>query len=180
MELRENLLTFEGIRDSLIIEMLYQTGMRCSELTGLRVSDVSMDTGTLKVLGKGNKQRLIPFGKDLSTRIERYLDLCRAEVPASEGYLFVRKDGRQMSRRQIYYIVRKNMSLVGNLSKRSPHVLRHTFATTMLNGGADLNAVKELLGHSSLSTTQVYTHVTFDKLQTIYKQAHPRAIKKRR
>lgn len=180
LELRENLLTFEGIRDSLIIEMLYQTGMRCSELTGLRVSDVSMDTGTLKVLGKGNKQRLIPFGKDLSTRIEGYLDLCRAEVPASEGYLFVRKDGRQMSRRQIYYIVRKNMSLVSNLSKRSPHVLRHTFATTMLNGGADLNAVKELLGHSSLSTTQVYTHVTFDKLQTIYKQAHPRAIKKRR
>ncbi len=180
LELRENILTFEGIRDSLIIEMLYQTGMRCSELTGLKVADVSMEGMTLKVLGKGNKQRIIPFGRDLQSRICAYMKVRGAEVPESDDYLFVRKSGQPLSRCQVYQIVRRDMSLVSNLSKRSPHVLRHTFATTMMNEGADLNAVKELLGHSSLSTTQVYTHVTFDKLQTIYKQAHPRAIKKRR
>ena len=166
---------FEGVRDRLILEMFYATGMRLSELIGLSDADVDLSAKLLKVTGKRNKQRLIPFGEELWMDLLGYIKLRNETLPDRDDALFVRKDGKRMYPELVYKIVRRNLSKVATLKKRSPHVLRHTFATVMLNGNAELQAVKELLGHESLATTEIYTHTTFEELKKVYEQAHPRA-----
>lgn len=167
--------SFEDCRNHLIIDLFYETGVRVSELVNLKFSDVDFYKSCISVLGKRNKERQIPIGKKLFDSILKYKNLRDAEINSDLPYLFVRKDGRKMYSRLVYNVVHASMSQVSSLSKRSPHVLRHTFASTLLNNGADLNAVKELLGHSSLAATEVYTHTSFEQLHKIYKQAHPRA-----
>ncbi len=166
-----------GIRDKLIIEMLYCTGMRRAELIGLQESDVNFSKNELKVLGKRNKERIIPLTQQMTNTIEEYCQLKRDVYSESFSprHLLVDDHGAQLSEGFVYRKVNKYLRLVTTIGKKSPHVLRHTFATHMLNNGADLNAIKELLGHANLSATQVYTHNTIDKLTQIYKQAHPRA-----
>lgn len=166
---------FEGHRDHMVIEMFYATGMRLSELTGLDVEDVDFSASQIKVTGKRNKQRLIPFAEELRLSMEGYLRLRDEVVPARRGAFFVRQDGSRICKSAVENLVKRNLSKVVTVKKRSPHVLRHTFATAMLNRGADLNSIKELLGHESLATTEVYTHTTFEELKKVYNQAHPRA-----
>ena len=166
---------FEGVRDRLILEMFYATGMRLSELIGLSDADVDLSAKLLKVTGKRNKQRLIPFGEELWRDLLGYIKLRNETLPDRDDALFVRKDGKRMYPELVYKIVKRNLSKVVSLKKRSPHVLRHTFATAMLNDNAELQSVKELLGHESLVTTEVYTHTTFEELKKVYEQAHPRA-----
>jgi integrase/recombinase XerC len=151
------------------------TGMRRSELIGLRDVDVDFSAKLLKVTGKRNKQRLIPFGQELENSMRQYVVERKAVKNPNNDSFFVNANGSSLSPEQVYYIVRTNLSKVVAQKKRSPHVLRHTFATTLLNHDAQLSAVKELLGHSSLATTQIYTHTTFEELKKTYKQAHPRA-----
>lgn len=165
----------EGLRNRLIVEMFYVTGMRLSELINLKDGDVDFSAQVMKVTGKRNKQRLIPFGEELKEDMNAYLDLRDKEISGSPEAFFVRKDGKSLYPRMVYLLVRQSLSKVVTLKKKSPHVLRHTFATSMLNNGAELSAVKELLGHESLTTTEVYTHTTFEELKKVYKQAHPRA-----
>lgn len=167
--------SFEDCRDRLIIDLFYETGVRVSELVNIKDTDIDSYKGYIKVIGKRNKERHIPIGKNLINTVADYIKLRDKEVGANTKYLFVRRDGRNMYSRLVYNVVHNNMSHVSSISKRSPHVLRHTFASTLLNNGADLNAVKELLGHSNLAATEVYTHTSFDQLHKIYKQAHPRA-----
>jgi integrase/recombinase XerC len=166
---------FERVRDRLVLELFYATGMRLSELLNIEDSDVYLNEGSLKVLGKRNKERIIPLSKELCRDIERYIELRNESVELIDKNLFVRKNGKKPYPKLIYNIVHAKMSEVSSQQKRSPHVLRHTFATAMLNNGADINAVKELLGHGSLAATQVYTHTSFEELHNIYKHAHPRA-----
>ena len=166
---------FEGCRDHLIIEMFYATGIRLSELIGLDDKDVDFSASLLKVTGKRNKQRLIPFGDELKEGMLEYVNVRNEQVLESGGAFFVRKNGERLYKNLVYNLVKRNLSKVVTLKKRSPHVLRHTFATTMLNNEAELGAVKELLGHSSLATTEIYTHTTFEEPKKVYKQAHPRA-----
>ena len=167
---------FEGCRDHLIIEMFYATGIRLSELIGLDDSDVDFSASVVKVTGKRNKQRLIPFGEELKLAMADYLGLRTEAVPVrEEDAFFVRKTGERMYRGMVECIVKRNLSKVTTVKKRSPHVLRHTFATAMLNHDAELGAIKELLGHESLATTEIYTHTTFEELKKVYNQAHPRA-----
>ncbi|MBP5455477.1 MAG: tyrosine-type recombinase/integrase [Paludibacteraceae bacterium] len=166
---------FEGVRDRLIIEMFYTLGIRLSELIGIKDGDVDAAGMTILITGKRNKQRLIPFGKKLWESIASYEKLRDQTVPSHCDRLFVRESGESLYPMLVYRVVTKYITLVSSLTKRSPHVLRHTFATAMLNNGAELSAVKELLGHASLAATEVYTHTTFEQLQKIYKQAHPRA-----
>lgn len=166
---------FEGKRDELIIDVFYQSGMRLSELLNLKISDFDIYNSQLRVLGKGNKLRLIPLSNDLNKKIKNYLDLRQAEFPSSESYVFLTDKGEKCYPNFIYRKVSFYLSQVTTQSKKSPHVLRHSFATHMLNNGADINAIKEILGHANLSATQVYTHNTFEKLKSVYKQAHPRA-----
>ena len=169
---------FEGERDRLIIEMFYETGMRRAELVGLNEADVDFYRGQIKVTGKRNKQRLIPFGEELGSALRVYMEEKAQEVPeAEDGALFVQKSGRRVTDAWVYTMVKRNLSRVTTIKKRSPHVLRHTFATTMLNHDAELEAVKELLGHESVSTTEIYTHTTFEELKNAYSKAHPRARK---
>lgn len=166
---------FEGYRDRMILEMFYSTGMRLSELIGLNNGDVDFSLKQIKVTGKRNKQRLIPFGKELEEDLLLYIKVKGDMSLGRDEAFFVRKNGERMYPVQVYRLVRRNLSKVVTLKKRSPHVLRHTFATAMLNDNAQLNAVKELLGHSNLATTEVYTHTTFEELKKVYEQAHPRA-----
>ena len=166
---------FEGCRDHLIIEMFYATGIRLSELIGLDDKDVDFSASLLKVTGKRNKQRLIPFGDELKEGMLEYVNVRNEQVLESGGAFFVRKNGERLYKNLVYNLVKRNLSKVVTLKKRSPHVLRHTFATTMLNNEAELGAVKELLGHESIATTEIYTHATFEELKKVYKQAHPRA-----
>ena len=167
---------FKGIRNRLVLDLLYQTGMRRSELTGLTVGAVNREGKSLKVTGKRGKERIIPLNIELLSAIERYLIIRSGlmEQNATDR-LIVTERGEPAYDKLIYRIVNRYLSMVTTLDKKSPHVLRHTFATHMLNRGADLNAIKELLGHANLSATQVYTHNTYKKLKSIYNQAHPRA-----
>lgn len=166
---------FIGVRDRLIIEMFYVTGMRLSELIGLNDGDVDFSASLIKVTGKRNKQRLIPFDEELRNGMCEYLRLRREIVSPVSNAFFVRETGERLSRYIVGSLVEKNLSKVATVKKKSPHVLRHTFATMMLNHGAELGAIKELLGHESLATTEIYTHATFEELKKVYNQAHPRA-----
>lgn len=167
---------FESVRDHLILETFYLTGMRQAELIGLDDKDVDFSASVIKVTGKRNKQRLIPFGEELRHDVEAYIQLRNEAVPVRDSdALFVRADGRRLYPGLVYNLVKRSLSEVVTLKKRSPHVLRHTFATSMLNHDVNLEVVKELLGHASLKTTEIYTHTSFEELKQIYKQAHPRA-----
>ena len=166
---------FEGYRDRTILEMFYATGMRLSELIGLNDADVDFSAKLIKVTGKRNKQRLIPFGNELAEDLHLYIKVRNEVMSQGAEAFFVLKDGKRMYPMAVYRIVKRNLSRVVSLKKRSPHVLRHTFATAMLNDSAELRSVKELLGHESLVTTEVYTHATFEELKKVYEQAHPRA-----
>lgn len=166
---------FEGCRDHLVIAMFYATGMRLSELIGLDDGDVDFAASVIKVTGKRNKQRLIPFGEELRVEMETYVKQRDESVPVRSDAFFVRKTGERLYSNIVRKIVTRNLSKVVTVKKRSPHVLRHTFATSMLNHDAELGAIKELLGHESLATTEIYTHTTFEELKKVYNQAHPRA-----
>jgi integrase/recombinase XerC len=167
---------FAGRRDKLVIEMLFGTGMRLSELLGVKETDINTYEGTIKVLGKRNKQRIIPLNHELLTLIAAYLELKKSENFHNNSLtLIVTNKGAQPYPMLIYLIVQKYLSYISTQNKRSPHVLRHTFATSLLNNGADLNAIKELLGHANLSATQIYTHNSVERLKSIYKLAHPKA-----
>ncbi len=166
---------FEGCRDHLVIAMFYATGMRLSELIGLDDGDVDFAASVIKVTGKRNKQRLIPFGEELRVEMETYVKQRDESVPVRSDAFFVRKTGERLCPNIVRKIVTRNLSKVVTVKKRSPHVLRHTFATSMLNHEAELGAIKELLGHESLATTEIYTHTTFEELKKVYNQAHPRA-----
>jgi len=166
---------FDGIRDRIVMEILYNTGIRSSELIGLKEKDIDITQGLMKVQGKRNKERIIPLSPKLLSLIQEYLSLRKNQYGISSVYLLVTKKGKPLYHKMVYRIVHKQLTMVTTLSKRSPHVIRHTFATHMLNRGADLNAIKELLGHANLSATQVYTHNSVEKLKAIYKLAHPRA-----
>jgi len=167
---------FAGIRNRLIIEMFYITGMRLSELIHLKDKDVDFNNLTVRVLGKRNKERLIPFHQTYLKVFKDYISLREQTFGSPEhDHFFVTDKGKVLYEKFAYRVVNHYLRFVTTMEKRSPHVLRHTFATHMLNKGADLNAIKEILGHANLSATQVYTHNTFEKLRTIYKQAHPRA-----
>jgi len=165
---------YPGLRDKLIVELFYATGMRLSELVNLKVSDFDFHKSTIKVLGKRNKERLIPFSKKVEGLIGEYMTMKDREFGVQPDFFLTNK-GKRIYPKLVYLIVTSRLREVTTLAKKSPHVLRHTFATHLLNNGAELNAVKELLGHASLSATQVYTHNTIDKLKRIYKQAHPKA-----
>lgn len=170
--------TFEGKRDWLILLTFYSTGVRRSELIGLNVADVDLSQGLLKVTGKRNKQRIIPFGKELRDAMTDYIERRKAlsSVSAEENGLFVEPaSGRRISSAKVGERVKEYLSLVTTAKRRSPHTLRHSFATSMLSHQADLQSVKELLGHESLSTTEIYTHTTLEELKQMYNQAHPRA-----
>ena len=166
---------FEGILKKAVVATFYETGIRLAELIGIDDSDVSFDSNTIKVTGKRNKQRIIPFGSDLAVILSDYKTARNGLQMLSSGAFFVNAKGDRIPRHQVYRIVHELLGRVSSVSKRSPHVLRHTFATAMLNHDAELGVVKELLGHESLSTTEIYTHTTSEELKKIYKQAHPRA-----
>ena len=160
---------YNAIRDRLILELFYLTGIRLSELINLKRKNIDFVNETIRVLGKRKKERIIPVTTDILSKIKKLKSI------ANSSYLFNSDKGKQLYQKQVYRLVNKYLSKVTSLDKKSPHVLRHTFATHMLNNGADINAIKELLGHTSLSATQVYTHNTIEKLKIVYKQAHPRA-----
>lgn len=166
---------YENVRDRMIIMTFYETGIRLAELMNLCDGDVDFMSGQLKVTGKRNKQRLIPFGAELSQALQHYMGVRDAQVVRHSAALFLANDGQQMTADAIRYRVKKYLSLVSTLKKRTPHVLRHTFATAMLNHKAGIESVKKLLGHESLSTTEIYTHTTFEQLKREYLNAHPRA-----
>ena len=166
---------YEDVRDRMIIMTFYETGIRLAELMNLCDGDVDFMSGQLKVTGKRNKQRLIPFGTELSQALQHYMGVRDAQVVRHSAALFLANDGQQMTADAIRYRVKKHLSLVSTLKKRTPHVLRHTFATAMLNHKAGIESVKKLLGHESLSTTEIYTHTTFEQLKREYLNAHPRA-----
>ena len=168
----------EGYEKSLartIIIMFYETGIRLSELVGLDDADIDFANRTVKVTGKRNKQRIVPFGEELATALDRYVELRDSQVVRITAGMFLDRKGRRVSNNKVGTMVRQALSKVTTMKKRSPHVLRHSYATAMLNNGAGLESVKKLLGHQSLSTTEIYTHTTFEQLKRVYKQAHPRA-----
>jgi integrase/recombinase XerC len=166
--------SYEGVRNQLILELFYATGTRLSELIELKINDIDFSNSLIKVLGKRNKERIIPIGKNLSEMITKYI-VERDSLAEKENFLFLTKNGKKLYPKLVYEMVNYYLSKVTTISKKSPHVLRHTFATHMLNNGADLNTIKEILGHANLSATQVYTHNTIEKLKNIHKQAHPKA-----
>ncbi len=166
--------SWEGRTERLLLLLFYSTGMRLSEVVQLKDSQVNASSHSLKVLGKGNKERVIPVSPELLNDIKAYQSE-RKKLYEDRDVVFVDGKGKPFAPRKVYTLVKKYLSLVTTIEKRSPHVLRHSFATHLMNNGADLNAVKELLGHSSLAATQVYTHNTIEKLKDVYKKAHPKA-----
>ncbi len=167
---------FEGIRDRLIIELFYATGMRRSELINLKVKDLDLNNKTLKVIGKRNKERIIPVLEKTALLFKEYF-LLRDALDKTDDYVFLTSTGNKIYETLVYRVINGYFSRVSSKIKKSPHILRHTFATHMLNKGADLNAVKELLGHSSLASTQVYTHNSIAELKKVHAMAHPRSKK---
>jgi integrase/recombinase XerC len=168
--------TWEGKTDQLIVKLFYNTGMRQAELVGLKEINISISNSSIKVLGKGNKERIIPVSNQLMNQMQEYMaDKKRSFEVYDNFFLLVTASGKQLYPRYVYNAVNKYLGMVTTIDKKSPHVLRHTFATHLMNSGADLNAVKELLGHSSLAATQIYTHNTIEKLKDIHKKAHPKA-----
>lgn len=168
--------TWEGKTDELILQLFYNTGMRQAELIGLKEVAISKSNSTIKVLGKGNKERIIPVNNQLLQMMQEYLGEKRRQLSMfDKEVLLVTASGKKLYPRYVYNTVNKYLNLVTTIDKKSPHVLRHTFATHLMNNGADLNAVKELLGHSSLAATQIYTHNSIEKLKNIHKKAHPKA-----
>lgn len=165
-----------GKRDKLIIELLYATGMRRSELRNIKDADLDSWNSQIKVLGKGNKERLIPLHPSMVQKIQKFIEARQTELPEYQfPFLFFGKKLQPIKDHEIYTVVKQNLSAVTTLEKKSPHVLRHSFATHLLNEGAEINAIKEILGHANLAATQVYTHNTIEKLKSVHKQAHPRA-----
>jgi integrase/recombinase XerC len=168
--------TFKGKTDFLIFEILYQTGIRRNELIHLKESDVDKFSSTIKVLGKGNKERLIPVNNEMLRMIDEYISEKKKEFPElPEDFLLVNKKGKVLDPKYVYNVVKLNLSKVSTNERKSPHVLRHSFATHLTNHGAGINSIKELLGHSSLADTQIYTHNTIEKLKEVHKQAHPKS-----
>jgi integrase/recombinase XerC len=167
---------FSGTRDQLVIHLLYATGIRRSELIGLKIHDIDKSNATIKVLGKGNKERIVPVVPSVMQLIEEHL-MFRNQFTENKNDLFLTDKGQVLYPKIVYNIVKKHLSYVTTIEQRSPHVLRHTFATHLSENGADIKAIKELLGHSSLAATQVYTHNSIDRLRKVYEQAHPRAVK---
>ena len=166
---------YTGRLHRLLLELLYATGIRRSEASSLKISNIDASRGVLRISGKGSKERLVPFASYLGDLLNAFLDARRAAFPGSEEpWLFLNKKGERLSPENIYYIVRKHLSAVTTVEQRSPHVLRHSFATHLSNHGADLNAIKELLGHSNLAATQVYMHNSIERLIQVYEQAHPK------
>ncbi|MDW7674466.1 MAG: tyrosine recombinase XerC [Bacillota bacterium] len=172
-----NINTALGIRDHAILEVLYGSGLRVSELVALDLEDVSLDLGIIRVIGKGNKERLAPLGQWAQISLQRFLDESRSSIKGANNTkaLFINNKGTRLTDRGIRFILTKYVDLVANEARISPHVLRHSFATHLLEGGADLRTVQELLGHESMATTQIYTHVTKQRLKQIYNESHPRA-----
>lgn len=169
---------FEGERDKLLLRILYETGIRRSEAVGLTEGCVDLGNLCIKVLGKRNKERIIPIEEELAQGIRTYLDR-KHQLPQYDDHLFVNANGNAVNQHKVYSIVKKYMSLLSNAERISPHIFRHTFATQMLNEGASINAIKELLGHESITTTEIYTHVTREHLKDVYKHAHPRVTNKK-
>lgn len=167
--------TWKGRTDELLLNLFYATGMRLSELLGLKDGHVDLANSQVKVLGKGNKERIIPLAANLAKQLYTYAVDKNAKFPDAPSNLFVNDKGKALYPKYIYNVVKNNLALVTTLQQKIPHILRHTFATHLTNNGAELNAVKELLGHSSLAATQVYTHNTIEKLKDVYKKAHPKA-----
>lgn len=167
--------TYDDVRARTIIMTFYETGIRLSELIGLDDSSVSFINREIKVTGKRDKQRIIPFGEELESTLREYMALRDRQIPKVSDALFLTEQGERMNRAKVRYEVKKNLSRVCTLKERTPHVLRHTFATAMLNHHAGLESLKKLLGHASLSTTEIYTHTTFEQLKQVYNDAHPRA-----
>ena len=168
----------ESYEDALartILIMFYETGIRLSELVGLDDTDVDLANRTVKVTGKRNKQRIVPFGDELASELSQYVEKRDSQVVRTTSGMFLDKKGKRVSHEKVGKMVKESLSKVTTMKKRSPHVLRHSYATAMLNNGAGLESVKKLLGHQSLSTTEIYTHTTFEQLKRVYKQAHPRA-----
>lgn len=166
---------YNKVRARTIIILFYETGIRLAELVGLNDDDIDFAGMQLKVTGKRDKQRLVPFGEELAGMLQSYMALRDNEVMRQSPALFLTAKGERISRRQVQYLVKEQLSEVTTLKKRSPHVLRHSFATAMLNNGAGMESVKKLLGHESLDTTEIYTHTTFEQLKRVYKETHPRA-----
>jgi integrase/recombinase XerC len=168
--------SFPSVRDRMMLETFFGTGIRLSELMGLKESDFNLYESTISVLGKGNKQRIIPVTQHLASQLKSYLDLKSTQnFDTKVAALFVTDKGNELNAKFIYNKVKHYLTMVSTQDKKSPHVLRHSYATSLLNRGADLNAIKELLGHASLAATQVYTHNSIERLKSIYKQAHPKA-----
>ena len=165
----------QGATEQLLLELFYQTGMRRAELCQLKITSFSSSSRTIKILGKGNKERIVPITDELRLLIEHYIEL-RQQIPTvNHDHLLILKNGKALNATYVYKIVKQYLGQVTTLNKQSPHVLRHTFATHLLNQGADLNAVRELLGHADLTSTQIYTHTTIDKLKEIHRKAHPKS-----
>ena len=166
---------FEGRRDKAVVSLFYGTGIRLSELVGIRFADLNLNEKMVKVNGKRDKERLVPFPLEIASVLSDYICLRNELFPDAENFLFLTGNGEPVYNKLIYRIVKRQLSLVTTVEKKSPHILRHSYATHLLNRGADLNAIKELLGHANLAATQIYTHTTFEQLKKVYKQAHPRA-----
>ena len=168
---------YAGQLHRLLLETLYATGIRRGEAASLKISDVDLGRSVLRIAGKAGKERLVPFARYLSELLERFLTIRRDTFPKSESWLFLNRKGERITPENIYTIVKKYLSVVTTAEQRSPHVLRHSFATHLSNRGADLNAIKELLGHSNLAATQIYTHNSIERLIKVYEQAHPKGEK---